>query len=199
MSSWLSSSHSAGTPPGSPPFSAAGSSSSSWSRWCKAKWTIILRGQKSLHGRVAFKFLQSCGSGSRVLMTQNWRKKIQFDQKLQFTYIQATVEAFSPQNRTSSTSKNKIYKLFSMFMGHFCPPGSDLDRDCESGFGSRDPRESGSTALNFIHKFPLSNSFLFYLCFTFFFIIFYFPPHYVIANTLISGLKDLIIFCVFSV
>jgi hypothetical protein len=32
-----------------------------------------------------------------------------FDQKLQFTYVQATGKALSPQKRTSSTSKNKIY------------------------------------------------------------------------------------------
>ncbi len=58
------------------------------------------------------------GSESRVLMTKNWRKKIRnikkflnlfFDQKLQFTYVQATGEAFGPQKRTSSTSKNEIY------------------------------------------------------------------------------------------
>jgi hypothetical protein len=29
-----------------------------------------------------------------------------FDQELQFTHVQATGEAFSPQKRTSSTSKN---------------------------------------------------------------------------------------------
>jgi hypothetical protein len=33
-------------------------------------------------------------------------------------------EAFSPQKRTSSTSKEKIYYFFSIFLGHFCPPGS---------------------------------------------------------------------------
>ncbi len=31
------------------------------------------------------------------------------DQKLQFTYVQATGEAFSPQTRTSSISKNEFY------------------------------------------------------------------------------------------
>jgi hypothetical protein len=60
-------------------------------------------------------------------MTKNRGKKItagknlifSFDQKLQFTYplatikdVQATGEAFSPQKRTSSTSKHKIYQLF---------------------------------------------------------------------------------------
>jgi hypothetical protein len=30
-------------------------------------------------------------------------------------------EAFSFQKRTSSTSKNEIYSLFSLFVGHFCP------------------------------------------------------------------------------
>jgi hypothetical protein len=44
--------------------------------------------------------------------------------------------SLQPQKRTSSTSKNEIYKLFSMFVGDFCPPGS--------GYGSRDPNESGS-------------------------------------------------------
>jgi hypothetical protein len=49
-----------------------------------------------------------------------------FDQKLQFTCryasikdVQATGEAFSPQKKTSSTSKNEIYQLFSIFGGHF--------------------------------------------------------------------------------
>jgi hypothetical protein len=44
---------------------------------------------------------------------------------LQFNYpqasiqdAQATEEAFSPQKRTSNTSKHEI------FVGHFCPPGS---------------------------------------------------------------------------
>jgi hypothetical protein len=32
-----------------------------------------------------------------------------FDQKLQFTYVQATGENFSPEKRTSSTPKNVIY------------------------------------------------------------------------------------------
>ncbi len=59
----------------------------------------------------------------------SWKKdKIFFDQKLQFTNpyasikdVQATGEAFSPQKRTSSTSKHEISKLF--FVGHFCGPG----------------------------------------------------------------------------
>jgi hypothetical protein len=36
----------------------------------------------------------------------------------------ATGEAFSPQMRTSSTSKHEIYSLCSIFVGHFCPLGS---------------------------------------------------------------------------
>jgi hypothetical protein len=47
---------------------------------------------------------------------QNLKKKIQqqisflfFYHKLQFTFVQATGEAFTPQKRTSSTSKNEIY------------------------------------------------------------------------------------------
>jgi hypothetical protein len=70
------------------------------------------------------------GSGSRVLMTKNWKKftaEIFFiyfvDQKLQFTYpdVQATGEAFSSQKRTSSTSKHKISSFCSIFVGHFLP------------------------------------------------------------------------------
>jgi hypothetical protein len=32
-----------------------------------------------------------------------------YDQKFQFTYVQAKGEAFSPQKRTSSTSKTELY------------------------------------------------------------------------------------------
>ncbi len=44
--------------------------------------------------------------------------------------VQATGEAFCPQLRTASTSKNEIY-LLSLFVGRFCPPGSvsNLDMD----------------------------------------------------------------------
>jgi hypothetical protein len=60
-------------------------------------------------------------------MTKTERKNTEdkfFYQKLQFTnYVQATGEAFSPQKRTSSTKKNDIYQHFSMFVGHFRPPG----------------------------------------------------------------------------
>jgi hypothetical protein len=60
---------------------------------------------------------------------QKQKKKIKqnffisyFDQKLQFTHVQATREAFSPQKRTFSSSKNEIYKLFSPYVcGSFLP------------------------------------------------------------------------------
>ncbi len=67
-----------------------------------------------------------------------------FDQKMQFTYVQATGEVFSPQKRTSSTSKNEYYYIFSMFVGHFYPPGSGSGLRTGSWYGSRDPIESGS-------------------------------------------------------
>ncbi len=35
-----------------------------------------------------------------------------------------TREAFSPQKKISSTSKHEISLLFSIFLGHFCPPES---------------------------------------------------------------------------
>ncbi len=38
--------------------------------------------------------------------------------------VQATGEAFSPQNRTFSTSKHEIF-TFLPFCGSFCPPGPD--------------------------------------------------------------------------
>jgi hypothetical protein len=64
----------------------------------------------------------SSESGSRVLMTKTLKKYsgnlsiIFFNQKLLFTSpltsvkdVQATGEAFSPQKRTSSTTKKEIY------------------------------------------------------------------------------------------
>ncbi len=38
--------------------------------------------------------------------------------------VRATREAFSPPKRTSSTSKHEISSV-SIFMGHFCPVGSE--------------------------------------------------------------------------
>jgi hypothetical protein len=38
--------------------------------------------------------------------------------------LQAAEEAFSLQKKTSSTSKHEISEFFSIFVGHFCPPGS---------------------------------------------------------------------------
>jgi hypothetical protein len=75
----------------------------------------------------------SSESGSRVLVTKNFGKntaelcfKSFFDQKLQFTYpwasikdVQTTGESFSSQKRTSSTTKDVIYNIFSIFLGHF--------------------------------------------------------------------------------
>jgi hypothetical protein len=79
-------------------------------------------------------------------MTKNWKKftaekkSIFLDQKLPFTYpwafikdYQATEEAFSPQKRTSSTSKLEIFKFF-YFCGSFLPfwiqlPNPDPDSD----------------------------------------------------------------------
>jgi hypothetical protein len=69
-------------------------------------------------------------------MTKNWKKFTAgnsifyfFDQKMQFTYpqaslkdAQATGESFSPQKGTSSTSKHENSLLFSIFVGHFYPP-----------------------------------------------------------------------------
>jgi hypothetical protein len=59
-------------------------------------------------------------------------------QKLQFTYVQATGEAFSPQKRTSSTSKMKFISFFYVY-------GSIANPDTDPGI-PRNP-DSGSTAL----------------------------------------------------
>jgi hypothetical protein len=53
--------------------------------------------------------------------------------------FQATEEAFSPQTRTSSTSKHEIYNFF-IFLWFFCPPGS--------GYGPTDLIENGSNRHN---------------------------------------------------
>jgi hypothetical protein len=57
--------------------------------------------------------------------------------------VQASGEAFSRQKRTSSTSKDEIYQVFYIFLGHFCPLGSG------SGLRIPTPFESvaGSTTL----------------------------------------------------
>ncbi len=43
---------------------------------------------------------------------------------MQFTLVQATGEAFSPQKENIQHFKNEIYNFFLYFVGHFCPPGS---------------------------------------------------------------------------
>jgi hypothetical protein len=56
--------------------------------------------------------------------------------------FQATEEAFSPQRRTSSTSKHEISKLFLLFGVTFAL----LDPDPDSESGSTDLIESGSNS-----------------------------------------------------
>ncbi len=58
--------------------------------------------------------------------------KTLFDKKI----VQSTEEAFSPQKRTSSTSKNEIYQFFSMFVGHFVPRGSGSNQDPDTAPGT---------------------------------------------------------------
>ena len=79
-------------------------------------------------------FLAEYWSGSEVLMTKNLKK---FTVKKIAIYlsiglhkrVQATGEAFSPQKRTSNTSKREISEFFSIFVGHFCPAGSWFNPD----------------------------------------------------------------------
>jgi hypothetical protein len=76
--------------------------------------------------QATYKQKPSCGSGSGSSISsesgsvsnpdpdKKLKKSTQFftsffDQKLHFTYVQATGEAFSPQIIASSSSKNEIY------------------------------------------------------------------------------------------
>ncbi len=97
-------------------------------------------------------------SGSRVLMTKNFRKKYNWTfffksflyQKLQFTYPLGLYKggpscrrSLQPSKENTQHYKKWNYSTFSIFVGLFYTPGSG----CESGYGSRDPIESGSTTL----------------------------------------------------
>ncbi len=76
-------------------------------------------------------------SGSRALMTKNW-KKITAEKKFKFflikncnspipgllKYVQVTEEALSSQKRPPNTSKHELLQTFFYFCGSFCPPGS---------------------------------------------------------------------------
>ncbi len=80
----------------------------------------------------------------------SWKFLYIFLSKMQFTYpraslkdAQTTGEAFYPQKRTSDTSKHENSLLFSIFVGHFCPPGS--------GSRSSDSNQCGSMRIR-IHN-----------------------------------------------
>jgi hypothetical protein len=103
------------------------------------------------------------GSGSRV-----WWPKIEkiYSWKLIFIFLiknchllilglhkgRPATDAFSPQKTTSSTSKHENSVLFSIFVGHFCPPGSgsgsNLNADPDPATQiNADPCRSGSETL----------------------------------------------------
>jgi hypothetical protein len=88
------------------------------------------------------------------------------NKKMQFTYpmasiknVQATGEVFSPQKRTLSTSKHEISSLFSIFLGHFCPPGSRPTYPIESGSNS-DPGPDPNTDFRDEKKLPYFSKFM---------------------------------------
>jgi hypothetical protein len=92
---------------------------------------------------------QSCGSGliqsgsgSSISSESGSGSNLVFLSKIAICNVQATGEAFSPQNRTYSTSKNEIYFLCLWVIFALLGP----DPVCESGseYGSRDPIESRS-------------------------------------------------------
>ncbi len=71
--------------------------------------------------------IKCCGSGFIESVSRYLNRKIYLS-----LVLLMGVQAFNTQKRTSSTSKNEIYYLFSVFVGHFCPP----DPDSQSGYGS---------------------------------------------------------------
>ncbi len=103
----------------------------------KSLGNASIRKQSNQNQEVRYRYhFQSCGSGSGFNISsesgyrywynpiriqgfddpKNWRK----NQKLQFTYVQATGEAFSPQKRTSSTSTDTPLRYLLMtFTGGF--------------------------------------------------------------------------------
>ncbi len=102
-------------------------------------------------------------------MTKKWRRK--YCWKISFFHLSLGLHKGRPSYRRSfQPSKENIqhfkkwtFKLFSLFVGHFCPPGSGSgygSRDpveSGSGYGSRDPVESGST--NWIVRYSAYLSF----------------------------------------
>ncbi len=59
--------------------------------------------------------------------------RIQGFEEKKLKEVQAIEEDFSPQKKTSSTSKNEIYELFSIFVGYFCPPlNPNTIRNCQT-------------------------------------------------------------------
>ncbi len=77
------------------------------------------------------------GSGSTLL--KQWCEFTLVSIRIRIQSGSSVLMTFRAKKRTSSTSKDEIYWFFSIFLGHFCPLGS--------GYGSRDPIESGSTPL----------------------------------------------------
>ncbi len=151
----------------------------------EAGHVLALRSAQSLLRLFANQYRFQCGSGSSILgqggsgseqglwwpkIEQNLQlKKVCFDQKLQFTYNlklglhkgrPSYIKVFSPQKRTSSTSKHEISSLF-LFDGVFflsCIririPSADSDPD------SADQNQcvSGSARLhNSVHLFWLDH------------------------------------------
>ncbi len=112
---------------------------------------------------------------SRVLLITKWKNlqlKTKFDiffiSKIAKLYpwaslkgVQATGEAFSPQNRTSSTLKTWKFLTFFYFYGHFWPPGS--------GSGSTALIESGSGSETVVFRILIAQKFL---------TVFYFYGHF---------------------
>jgi hypothetical protein len=85
------------------------------------------------------RFIESAGSGSRVLMTKNWREKklknffyhffnSYWNLLFPISYLHkgSLSSRRSPQASKENIQHGKKWNLFtfSIFVGHFCPPGS---------------------------------------------------------------------------
>ncbi len=68
-----------------------------------------------------------------------WTKITKIAKNASMKDVQAGGEAFNLKRKHRPLRKMKFINFFYIFLGHFCPLGS--------GYGSRDPIESGSTTL----------------------------------------------------
>ncbi len=88
---------------------------------------LYFRVVKPLSMRVLIQNFRSMRNWIRIQGCEDQKKQFCYSQDSQKN-AQATGEAFSPQKRTSSTSKEEISSHCSISPNNFCPPGSGSGR-----------------------------------------------------------------------